>query len=444
MTTAYLSFWMDDGPETLSLSDYADLTLEFAGETLPLSDATFASAINRHFEFSQTWLAANAPSLNSANFRTTLAVDEMVSVCLRTPTQVCPGGTTTSSDASLRTLALAESGGTISLNPGFATGTTTYLASVANGIDTVTLTATKNDSNATVVITDDDDTTTPGVAELDLNVGSNTLTVTVTVTAEDGTTEQEYTITVTRAGAQTTTPVWSTTMTVGEVSQGGRGYYLYESDGALTRNSFEIGSTDYQVLALVAGPSFAGVNSNGLVFWANNTIPSYADYTLEFAGETLPLADATRTISGSGTISEFSPEWLTANASTLSAANFETTLPEDAMVSACLRTATQVCPGGTTTTSSDASLSALALAESGGAAISLTPSFATGTTTYLASVANGIDTVTLTATKNDSNATVVITDDDVTSTPGVAELDLDVGSNTLTVTVTAQDGTQTP
>ena len=51
------------------------------------------------------------------------------------------------------------------------------------------------------------------------------------------------------------------------------------------------------------------------------------------------------------------------------------------------------------------SLFALALTESGGATITLTPGFATGTTTYTASVANGIDTVTLAATKNDSNAT---------------------------------------
>ena len=132
---------------------------------------------------------------------------------------------------------------------------------------------------------------------------------------------------------------------------------------------------------------------------------------------------------------------MTANASTLSSANFETTLPVDAMVSVCLSTATQVCPGGgTTTSSSDASLSALALAESGAAAISLGETFVPATLTYTASVANEIDTVTLTATKNDSNATVVIASDDDTGTKGVAELDLDVGSNTLTVTVTAQDG----
>ena len=53
---------------------------------------------------------------------------------------------------------------------------------------------------------------------------------------------------------------------------------------------------------------------------------------------------------------------------------------------------------------------------------------------------NRIDAVKLTATKNDDNAKVVITNDDDDGTAGEAVLDLSVGSNTLTVTVTAQDG----
>ena len=54
---------------------------------------------------------------------------------------------------------------------------------------------------------------------------------------------------------------------------------------------------------------------------------------------------------------------------------------------------------------------------------------------------NRIDSVKLTATKKDSNATVAITDDDDSNTPEEAELALIVGSNTLTVTVTAENGT---
>ena len=92
--------------------------------------------------------------------------------------------------------------------------------------------------------------------------------------------------------------------------------------------------------------------------------------------------------------------------------------------------------------STDATLSDLALeGASGGESIDLTPVFDPETITYTASVVNGIDAVKLTATKNDSNAMVVITNDDDTNTPNEAELDLVVGANTLTLTVTAEDGT---
>ena len=197
--------------------------------------------------------------------------------------------TTTSSDASLSALALAESGGAaISLGETFVPATLTYTASVANGIDTVTLTATKNDSNATVVIASDDETGTPGVAELDLNVGSNTLTV--TVTAQDGTTEQEYTITVTRAGATTADVVWSTTMTVGVTTGDGRGYRSsgeVRPGGSLDTDSFTTGGVPYRVLRLdVSGARGAAE------FKLNSELSSYADYTLEFAGDAWLAANA--------------------------------------------------------------------------------------------------------------------------------------------------------
>ena len=86
----------------------------------------------------------------------------------------------------------------------------------------------------------------------------------------------------------------------------------------------------------------------------------------------------------------------------------------------------------------DATLSGLALEDGDSNAIAL--AFASDDYEYEVSVVNGIDAVKLTATKNDSNAMVVITNDDDTNTPNEAELDLVVGANTLTVTVTAEDG----
>ena len=108
---------------------------------------------------------------------------------------------TLSADATLSALALedADGGEPITLSPAFDADTETYTAAVVNRIDTVKLTATKNDDNAMVVITNDDDDGTAEEAGLNLSVGSNTLTV--TVTAQDGTATLTYTVTVERLAA---------------------------------------------------------------------------------------------------------------------------------------------------------------------------------------------------------------------------------------------------
>ena len=91
---------------------------------------------------------------------------------------------TLSSDAPLSALTLSQG----SLSPSFTSGTLAYTASVSNSVSSLVVTPTVNDANATA---------TP----VTLAVGSNT--VTVQVTAQDGTTTQNYTVTVTRAAALT-------------------------------------------------------------------------------------------------------------------------------------------------------------------------------------------------------------------------------------------------
>ena len=176
--------------------------------------------------------------------------------------QVNRAGTTTlSSDATLSDLELEGAGGeTITLSPEFASGTTAYTASVANRIDTVTLSATKNDANATVVITSDDDDATPGEAELDLSVGANALTV--TVTAADAST-LTYTITATRATAPPaptdcpTDTTWCTTLVLGynPISITGFtteafGYISSSNFGDLGSTTFSHGETSYTVSSI--------------------------------------------------------------------------------------------------------------------------------------------------------------------------------------------------
>ena len=120
---------------------------------------------------------------------------------IATPNPLPAPGMTLSSDATLNELTLSD----VTLS--FASGTTTYTASVANSVSTTTVTANAAAVTSAVRITSDRDTSirdTQGsapraIAEVDLAEGANVITV--RVTAQDTTTTQEYVITVTREAA---------------------------------------------------------------------------------------------------------------------------------------------------------------------------------------------------------------------------------------------------
>jgi len=72
---------------------------------------------------------------------------------------------------------------------------------------------------------------------------------------------------------------------------------------------------------------------------------------------------------------------------------------------------------------------------------SLSPVFATGTTTYSASVPNGVSRLTVTASASDPLASVSVNGEPVPSGQPSEEIQLAVGSNPIHVEVTARDGT---
>ena len=89
-----------------------------------------------------------------------------------------------------------------------------------------------------------------------------------------------------------------------------------------------------------------------------------------------------------------------------------------------------------TPASTDAMLSALSLGSDG----TLVPAFANDKREYRFWVANGVSSVTVRASRMHSGATVAIAGDSDTSTPETATQALSAGRNTVTVTVTAEDG----
>lgn len=88
--------------------------------------------------------------------------------------------------------------------------------------------------------------------------------------------------------------------------------------------------------------------------------------------------------------------------------------------------------------SSNADLSNLALS-----AGTLTPAFSSGTASYTASVANAMNSITVTPTTADANASVQVNSMTVTSGTSTSPITLNVGANSVNVLVTAQDGLTT-
>ena len=88
--------------------------------------------------------------------------------------------------------------------------------------------------------------------------------------------------------------------------------------------------------------------------------------------------------------------------------------------------------------SNDATLSALTLS-----AGTLTPAFATGTTTYTADVAATVSSITVTPTATEDIATITVDGSPTTSGSASASISLTEGDNAVSVVVTAEDRTTT-
>ncbi|WP_206109252.1 cadherin-like beta sandwich domain-containing protein, partial [Paenibacillus sp. HB172176] len=70
---------------------------------------------------------------------------------------------------------------------------------------------------------------------------------------------------------------------------------------------------------------------------------------------------------------------------------------------------------------------------------SLNPAFASGTEDYTAAVANSVNTIEVTPTVEVGTSSVTVNGDTVTSGSASDPITLNVGANTITVVVTAQD-----
>ena len=284
----------------------------------------------------------------------------------------------TSTDATLSALTLSDVPfGT------FASGTTSYTAQVANSVTETTVTPTVNDTGATYVIKLGGVTDADGVVSL--SVGSNVITI--EVTAEDDTTTRTYTVTVTRL---VSLQQKSTDATLSALTLSGINFGAFSS--ATTSYTASVANSVSQTTVTPT------VNDSG------------ATYVIKLGGVT--DADGVVSLSvGSNVIT------------------IEVTAEDDTTTRTYTVTVTRLV--SLQQKSTDATLSGLTLSE-----INI-GTFASGTTSYTASVANSVSQTTVTPTVNDSGATYVIKLGGVTDADSVVSLS--VGSNVITIKVTAED-----
>ena len=379
-----------------------------------------------------------------------------------------------SSDATLSGLALSG------INFGtFASGTTSYSITVANSVSQTTVAPTVNHSEASHVIklggvTDADGT-------VSLAVGNNVITV--EVTAEDRSTTQTYTVTVTRADPPSTDATLRALIVDGRNMGGGRGPYYWV--GYLISVNYSVTEATVTPTVNHSGASYViklnGVeDADGTVSLAvgNNVITvevtaedgeTTLTYRVSFKRRALTVSGitssdyaengtesvATYAVAGAGTSTitwslsgDDSGDFSISSAGVLSfstSPDYES--PVDADTDNVYQVTIQASDGTNTATldvtvtvtrlvslqqnSTDATLSGLSLS---GVNFG---TFTAGTTSYSAQVANSVTQTTVTPTVNDSNASYVSKLGGVTDADGTVSLA--VGSNVITVEVTAED-----
>ena len=300
-----------------------------------------------------------------------------------------------STDATLSALVLEDGGGTaLSLSPAFDPNINNYLVGVGSETVAATIAAAKSDGGAAVEI-EADGTITQDQATVALNVGENLIAV--TVTAEDGTTVTVYNVVVTRESPPST-------------------------DATLSALALEDGGGT----ALSLSPAFDPNINNYLVGVGSETVAATIAAAKSDGGAAVEIeADGTIT-QDQATVALNVGENLIAV--TVTAEDGTTVTVYNVVV-------TRESPPST-----DATLSALALEDGGGTALSLSPAFDPNIHDYAVEVGNEVASVTLAATTNHAGASVAIIEAGGISTLDTAAVDLAAGDNLIKAMVTAEDG----
>ena len=324
--------------------------------------------------------ASGAIALNVGANTITTIVTALDGSTTKTYTTTITRAAPPSSNANLSNMAIS----TGTLTPVFASGTTSYTAGVPFTTTSMTLTPTVADGTASVTVNGVATTSGNASGAIALNVGANTITT--IVTAQDSSTKT-YTTTVTRAAASSSNQLSALSLSSGTLApvfaSGTIGYTATVSNA----------TTSITVTPTVLDAS-ASVTVNGVATTSGN------------ASGAIALAIGSNTITVTVTAQNGTPLSYTVTVTRAGSAN--------------------------------ADLSALSLSSG-----TLSPAFAAGTTSYTASVSNATTSLTVTPTVANGSASVTVNGVATTSGSASGAIALNVGANTITTIVTAQDGSTT-
>ncbi|RYE11632.1 MAG: cadherin-like beta sandwich domain-containing protein, partial [Sphingobacteriales bacterium] len=264
------------------------------------------------------------------------------------------------------------------LSPDFDPAVFSYTAAVSNTTTSITFSPAAN-SNATIKINGTSLSGNPAAGTVNLAVGSNTITM--EVTAQDGSIKT-YTFVVTRA-ASADASLTALTLSTGTLSP-----------------AFASGITNYTATV-------------GNAVTSITLIPTAANATVKVNG--------TSVASGSGYVS-----------AGLVVGNNTITIVTTAQDGTTTKTYTLTV---TRAASADASLASVSVNVG-----NLSPAFDPAVFSYTATVSNATTSITFSPAAN-RNATIKINGTSLSGNPAAGTVNLNVGANTITMEVTAQDGT---
>ena len=381
------------------------------------------------------------------------------------------------SDSSLSALSL----GSVTLSPVFATGTTAYTASVDVDTASATVSATTTESSASAVITPADADTNTNGHQVSLGYGQTDIAVTVTAQSGDTST---YTVTVTRAGFDpslsalslgglTISPAFDSATTAYTASVG------YTTDSATVTATTTESSATMAILPADADTGADGhqasldVGQTAITVTVTAKSSATRTYTITVT-RAEPDDDPSLSTLSMGATATMSPLFDPATTSYTASVGYETSgvtvwhtarqsatatvavtpndrdaftaaHQSDLSVGQNVITVKVTAQSGKTRTytitvtraeaDNDPSLSSLSVGS-----LTLSPSFASATTSYTASTDANTASVMVHATRTQTTARAVITPADADAGTRGHQVSLDYGTTTIRVRVTAQSG----